>query len=272
MRWLGQIIFGCGLWAAYPTASASAARICVRRAENNGLMNIIPSRVIIRPVGQQGSDQQVSIAGGERKCVEARPGKWEIEARSKRPYDPAAKDDNECRSNTVGVEVIEGRTVVIAVSPRSHRSAYLCGWRVRTTAGSRITRRWSGRASPAAYRHDVGQTGAPMNLTVTDEHGVVVAGVDTASLLHPTSDGSVFAHVVGRFEPGPGFARIRSMLERFDKVYRTGDLERASAVHQEIDRLEMQATDSQGNRYHVFNVYLQQDALLFAISRGPAAP
>lgn len=134
-RWLQRIGVACVVWAACPGASATAAQICVRRAENNGLMNIIPSHVIIRSVGQQGSEQQVSIAGGERKCIEVRAGDWDIEARSRRPYDPSAKDENECRSNTIGVVVNEGQTIVIAISPRSRRSAYLCGWTVREAAG-----------------------------------------------------------------------------------------------------------------------------------------
>jgi hypothetical protein len=141
MRWLGRIVLGCIVWSASPAVSTTATRICLHRAENNGLMNAIPSRVIVTQDAEEGSDRQVSIAGGERKCVDAGPGRWRVEARSKRPYDPAAKDENECRSNTLTVEVVDGRTVKIDISPRLRGSEYLCGWRVSKTARSRITRR-----------------------------------------------------------------------------------------------------------------------------------
>lgn len=103
-----------------------------------------------------------------------------------------------------------------------------------------------------------------MHLTVTDEHGSLVASVATESALDIVSDGSAFAHVIGHFEPGAGFARIRAMLDRFDEAYVTGNLERAFVVHEEIDRLGLRATDADGNVYAVFNVHFQQDALLFA--------
>jgi hypothetical protein len=141
MRWLEGMVLGFMVWAASPSASAAATQICVRRTENNGLMNNIPSRVIMKADAQSGADQQVSITGGERKCVDARSGKWEVEARSKRPSDPAAKDGNQCRSNVLRVEVTDGQTVEIEISPRSRRSEYLCGWKVSKTVGSRITRR-----------------------------------------------------------------------------------------------------------------------------------
>jgi hypothetical protein len=66
-----------------------------------------------------------------------------------------------------------------------------------------------------------------MRLTVIDEHGSLVAHVETESSFHEAPDGSAFAHVTGTFEPGPGFVRIRSMIDAFDEVYRTGDLKRA---------------------------------------------
>jgi hypothetical protein len=141
MRWLVRIVLGCVVWSASPAASTTATRICVDRAENNGLMNAIPSRAIVTRGAEEGSERQVSIAGGERKCVDAGPGRWKVEARSKRPYDPAAKDENECRSNTLTVEVVDGGTVEIEISPRLRGSAYLCGWKISKTARSPTTRR-----------------------------------------------------------------------------------------------------------------------------------
>lgn len=111
-----------------------------------------------------------------------------------------------------------------------------------------------------------------MRLTVTDPTGAVVASVETPSRFGRASDGQVFVHVVGHFEPGPAFGKIRPMLDRFESAYASGNLEHAAALHGEIDRLGLLATDSEGNEYVVFDVYFQQDALLFAACSPPSAP
>ena len=103
-----------------------------------------------------------------------------------------------------------------------------------------------------------------MHLTVTDENGSLVANVETESAFDRAPDGSAFSHVSGHFEPGPAFARVRLMIDRFENAYAAGNLERAAVLHEEIDRLGLRATDSDREEYRVFNVYFQQDALLFA--------
>jgi hypothetical protein len=106
----------------------------------------------------------------------------------------------------------------------------------------------------------------PSQLTVKDETGSVVADVevDPIGKFHRTESGAVFAHVLGRFVPGAGYARIRAMLDEFQAAYDARDEPLAVALHERIDRLGLTATDPEGTTYHVFNVYFQQGALLFA--------
>jgi hypothetical protein len=102
-----------------------------------------------------------------------------------------------------------------------------------------------------------------VHLTVTDENGQVVAEVDTGSDFDPAPDGPCFVPVIGHFERGPAFPRVQAMLDRFTEVYQTGNLERAHAVHEELDRLGLRAKNSDGRVYQVCVIYFQQDALLF---------
>jgi hypothetical protein len=106
-----------------------------------------------------------------------------------------------------------------------------------------------------------------MQLTVIDELGSLVAEVETESEFHESPDGSAFAHVFGHFRTGPGFARVRSMLDRFLEIYAAGDFEGSLKAHVEIDHLGMTAVDSQGRTYSVYNVYFQDGGPLFAASR-----
>lgn len=100
-----------------------------------------------------------------------------------------------------------------------------------------------------------------------DEMGALVAEVDSESPVHESPDGSAFAHVMGHFKPGPGFARVRGMLDRFYEIYTAGDFEGSLKAHAQIDHLGMTAVDPQGRTYSVYNVYFQDGGPLFAASR-----
>lgn len=117
------------------------------------------------------------------------------------------------------------------------------------------------------YRYKSTSRAAPRHLTVTDEHGVIVAEVETDSPFDHAADGSLLAHIVGDFVAGPGFARVRSMLDRFHDAYERGDVQAASHLHDAIDRIGMRATDLNGIQHDVSVVYFQQGALLFTVSR-----
>lgn len=115
------------------------------------------------------------------------------------------------------------------------------------------------------------------DVAVRDQNGNVIAEgwidfvnageVETDSPFDHAADGSLLAHIVGDFVAGPGFARVRSMLDRFHDAYERGDVQAASHLHDAIDRIGMRATDLNGIQYDVSVVYFQQGALLFTVSR-----
>lgn len=108
-----------------------------------------------------------------------------------------------------------------------------------------------------------------MALTVRDQEGLVVANV-RVDPAHPLTRDTV--HVVGSFTAGPGFGRVKSMIEEFENVYASEDLERAQASHELIDRMMLVATDEDGTTYKVSSVYFRDNGLLFSVARHPHEP
>ena len=70
-------------------------------------------------------------------------------------------------------------------------------------------------------------------------------------------------HVIGRYSAGPGFARIGPLIEAFRQVFAAGDVERALAMSNEVDRLGLWAKDPANRRFRLSNLQFQQGALLF---------
>jgi hypothetical protein len=112
--------------ASVLAANPRRSEICVSREEDGGLMNLVPVRIFARRNGHE--TLLVELTGGARECARVTPGKWALDARSHEPYDPNPTDPAACRSAPVRVEVARSRSVRLRVSPKSHRSTYLCGW------------------------------------------------------------------------------------------------------------------------------------------------
>ena len=110
-----------------------------------------------------------------------------------------------------------------------------------------------------------------MRLGVYDEDGVLVAeaDLDPAHPLHECPDGSLFGHAIGRFTPGPGFDRIRPMLDAFKEVFEAGDAERALAMSDDVDARGFWAKDAAGRRFSLSNVQFNQGGLLFFAGHRP---
>jgi len=111
-----------------------------------------------------------------------------------------------------------------------------------------------------------------MRLHLYDKNDVLVADadLDPAHPLHEAPDGSLAGHAIGRFTPGPGYNRLRPMLDAFKDVFRAGDTDRALAMSDEVDALGSWAEDSDGRRFRVSNVQLEQGGLLFFASSSGA--
>jgi hypothetical protein len=119
----------------------------------------------------------------------------------------------------------------------------------------------------AAERVIVRQT-ERLQLSVTDEHGKLVANVEVdPQCPFARAPGEPPGFVFGTFSAGPGFPRIRGLLDTFTAVYETGNVAAAAALHDEIDRINMVATGEDGQAYRVFNVYFQQGGNLFTAAR-----
>ena len=106
---------------------------------------------------------------------------------------------------------------------------------------------------------------AALKMTVFDEEGVVVAEGrgKRDPPLHEGEDGSAVGFVIGRYVAGPGFARIGPMIDAFRQVFAAGDVDRALAMSNEVDRVGLWAKDSANRRFHLSNLHFQQGALLF---------
>jgi hypothetical protein len=110
-------------------AGPGTGRVCFDRAEDGGAMNLHLVRVFAMRGGR--SREVAHLRGGESSCIELARGAWSFDARSTRPYDPAATDPNACRSRSLSVRVADQKDVHVTVSPRSKGSEYICGWDLR---------------------------------------------------------------------------------------------------------------------------------------------
>jgi hypothetical protein len=113
-----------------PVDKRLSAGLCVERLEENGSINLLPSRVLVG-----GGDYQATIHGGQAVCFFLEPTESvEVEVRSPRPFQPGAADPDECRSKIEKVAVRKGAWKRLWVEPRSEDSTYVCGWIVGSSA------------------------------------------------------------------------------------------------------------------------------------------
>jgi hypothetical protein len=93
--------------------------------------------------------------------------------------------------------------------------------------------------------------------------GSVVALVDAAEDCPFVRDPQTGSFVLGTFTPGVAYPRLRPQLDAFLAVYGTGNLARAAAMHEELDRLALVASDAGGRSYELWNIVFQDGGLLF---------
>src|SRR6478752_5173256 len=108
-----------------------------------------------------------------------------------------------------------------------------------------------------------------MKLWVRDDRGALIADVDVQpDCPFAREPGEASGFVFGTFTMGPAFADVQARLDVFNWVYATGNLAEASALHEEIDGMNMVAIDHRGQVYSVFNVYFVQGGHLFSAIRA----
>jgi hypothetical protein len=78
------------------------AQICVSQEEGEGVLNIRPAEIMAN------GNHLLSVAGGERKCVEVGPGQYSIIAHSSDPYDPNDTKPTTWKSKALIVILTEG--------------------------------------------------------------------------------------------------------------------------------------------------------------------
>jgi hypothetical protein len=100
---------------------------------------------------------------------------------------------------------------------------------------------------------------------VYDDDGVLIAeaDLDPAHPLHQAPDGSVSGPAIGRFTPGPGFARLSPLLDEMNRTFNAGEIEGALAISDKMDALGLWATDPNGGLFGLSNLQFQQGGLLF---------
>jgi hypothetical protein len=115
------------LFLATPPAP-SPLNVCFVRAEDTGLMNLVPAHIIGWHADRR--RRLASVRGGERRCLELEEGSWSFRAWAPWPYPSAPSEGTVCRSNVVRIEVRRPGITSIAVSPRAG-STYVCSWTLR---------------------------------------------------------------------------------------------------------------------------------------------
>src|ERR1041385_2554986 len=104
-------------------AAADQSQICFHRDEDNGSINILSSRVVLTKASRRLVRHDISLIGGENKCIVVEPGRWSVQARSTRPYDPSDRDSNRCRSTRLTVFARGGEKVSVDIAPRNRGPA-----------------------------------------------------------------------------------------------------------------------------------------------------
>ena len=101
-------------------------------------MNIFSSQVVLTNASRPAARRYVWLIGGETKCVRVEPGRWSVQVRSTKLYDPSARNVNQCRSKTLVLVARAGEKLSLYVEPRRRGPAYVCGWKLRSVVQSTV--------------------------------------------------------------------------------------------------------------------------------------
>lgn len=107
---VGVVMAGCSdAPSDRPAGGDPQARVCVRRYEDGGALNLLEASVVL-------SDQQtISLVGGQAGCAYVLPGSHSVFVQSRSPDDPSSQDPKAWRSETIRFDLKDGQTVEFAV-------------------------------------------------------------------------------------------------------------------------------------------------------------
>lgn len=131
MKLLILVSISVVLFSAESVSAIERTQMCFHRDEDNGAMNIFGSQVVLTNASRPAARRYVWLIGGETKCVSVEPGRWSVQVRSTKPYDPSARNVNQCQSNAFMVVARTRRKLSFYVAPRSRGPVYVCGWKLR---------------------------------------------------------------------------------------------------------------------------------------------
>jgi hypothetical protein len=114
---------------ALDAGAGRGGRLCVVRTVDEGAMNANPVRVW----GEQGGRARklAELKGGEKTCARVAAGRWSLDARSRAVASPKTSGAEACRSAALVLDVGEGETATVTVTPLGRPGAYHCGWDLR---------------------------------------------------------------------------------------------------------------------------------------------
>jgi hypothetical protein len=115
--------------AALDAQASRGGRLCVVRTVDEGAMN----GNAVRVWGEQGgrSRKLAELKGGQKACARVPAGRWSLDARSRDVSAPKASNPEACRSAALVLDVGEGETATVTVTPLGRPGGYHCGWDLR---------------------------------------------------------------------------------------------------------------------------------------------
>jgi hypothetical protein len=125
--------FAAAAFEYRPEWDAISGAICVERIENNGCLNVHPSRVRITSRAQDASpEQEVTIIGGQAVCISLAPATYDVRVSSQEPCYPQPNEPEKCTSAPYLVRVKANAAVALNVWPTGPAtgSGHDCGWEI----------------------------------------------------------------------------------------------------------------------------------------------
>lgn len=104
------------------SVAAYGADICIERGKNAGAVNLLKAEITAN------GRHLCSIAGGERKCINVKPGKYTIHAQSSSPSNSTDKSRKTWNSQNLSIFVAPEGKVTITLEPLSFGVEYIGQW------------------------------------------------------------------------------------------------------------------------------------------------